>query len=463
MPVYGAEALTSIATETYTAAAEWEPGLLDGNKFAPVTEYKATITLTAKENYTLQGVPENYFTLQGAASVTNAAAESGAATITITAIFPATGGPVLTANAERLSFTTTEQQSLTVTNSGNDAANGLAIETLESFTAAFAPNFNNTLEPEGSVTLTVQPKDDLTAGNHEDTLTITSTEGARLELALAYKPPYAITVNGGSASISQAAAGESVTIAAAAAPSGQQFSGWTIVPTVTFTQGTTAASSPATFLMPAQAVTATANFRTTSTSSSGGGGSNDSGSTTTPSTPQQIQQAVTQAAEGATVAVNLPTDGTLPSEVLESLAGRDVTVEVSAGELTWIINGTDIPSGVSLAALNLGATLNAATIPASVTNAITGAVSTIQLSLAHEGDFGLSITLQAPLGKENSGYWADLYYYSPHEQQLIFKPPPASVTTATPSCASPMRPIMPSLSTARATRPKQSAPSPSPM
>ncbi len=422
VPVYGEVALTSIndeTIETYTAAAAWEPALLDGNKFAPAAAYKATITLTAKEGYTVQGVPENYFTLEGAKSVTNAAAEGD--TVTITATFPATGGPVLTAEPTSLSFTTTEQQSLTLTNSGNDAATNLAIAEMTSFTAAFAPNFNNTLASGSSVTLTVQPKDDLTAGNHEETLTITSAEGARLELALAYKPPYAITVNGGSASISQAAAGESVTITAAAAPSGQQFSGWTIVPTVTFTQGTTAASSPATFLMPAQAVTATATFRTTSTSSSGGGGSNDSGSTTTPSTPQQIQQAVTQAAEGATVAVNLPTDGTLPSEVLESLAGRDVTVEVSAGELTWIINGTDIPSGVSLAALNLGAALNAATIPASVTNAITGAVSTIQLSLAHEGDFGLSITLQAPLGKENSGYWANLYYYSPREQQLIFQ------------------------------------------
>ncbi|MGI6299754.1 MAG: hypothetical protein ACOX52_01640 [Verrucomicrobiota bacterium] len=45
----------------------------------------ATITLTAKAGYTLTGVSENFFTVEGADTVSNAA-NSGV----ITAVFPAT-------------------------------------------------------------------------------------------------------------------------------------------------------------------------------------------------------------------------------------------------------------------------------------------------------------------------------------------------------------------------------------
>jgi len=54
--------------------------------FAASTVYTATITLTAKETYTLQGVKANFFTVNGA-TATNAA-NSGV----ITAVFPKTGG-----------------------------------------------------------------------------------------------------------------------------------------------------------------------------------------------------------------------------------------------------------------------------------------------------------------------------------------------------------------------------------
>ena len=47
--------------------------------------YTATITLTAKSNYTLTGVTANFFTVAGADTVTHSA-DSGI----ITAVFPAT-------------------------------------------------------------------------------------------------------------------------------------------------------------------------------------------------------------------------------------------------------------------------------------------------------------------------------------------------------------------------------------
>lgn len=56
--------------------------------------------------------------------------------------------------------------------------------------------------------------------------------------------------------------------------------------------------------------------------------------------------------------------------------------------------------------------MNTSTIPVSVVNAITGEVGTIQISLKHDGEFGFTMTLSAPLGKTNAGYWANLYYYN---------------------------------------------------
>jgi hypothetical protein len=78
----GYPATTIVETAQYTGTVTWSP---NHPTFAAVTQYTATISLTAKEGYTLQGVAENFFAVPGANSVTNAA-NSGS----ITAIFPAT-------------------------------------------------------------------------------------------------------------------------------------------------------------------------------------------------------------------------------------------------------------------------------------------------------------------------------------------------------------------------------------
>ena len=71
-------------------------------------------------------------------------------------------------------------------------------------------------------------------------------------------PTFTVNVAGGSGSGSFEA-GANVQLTANPPPAGQQFSGWTISPAVTFTSGS-ATSSTATFTMPSSAVTATANF-----------------------------------------------------------------------------------------------------------------------------------------------------------------------------------------------------------
>ena len=148
-----------------------------------------------------------------------------------------------------------------------------------------------------------------------------------------------------------------------------------------------------------------------------------SGGTPSKTPSQQATDKIEAAKDGSTVEITLRTSQTkLDKEVFAALAGRDVTLEISLSNgVTWTVNGLDIPENAKLSDLDLGVTLDASTIPASVVNAITGAVDTIQLSLKHDGAFGFTMTLSAPLGKTNAGYWANLYYYNEDSRELEFQ------------------------------------------
>lgn len=84
-PVVGETPVTAIANgEQFTGTVTWSPDLVNG-KFGPQTVYTATITLTPKVGYKLDGVAANFFTVAGATSVSN-----GANSGVVTAVFPAT-------------------------------------------------------------------------------------------------------------------------------------------------------------------------------------------------------------------------------------------------------------------------------------------------------------------------------------------------------------------------------------
>lgn len=89
-PVVGETPVTAITEgKQFTGTITWTPDLID-SKFGPQTVYTATITLTPKVGYTLSGVAANFFTVEGATSVSNAA-NSGV----VTAVFPKTGTAVV--------------------------------------------------------------------------------------------------------------------------------------------------------------------------------------------------------------------------------------------------------------------------------------------------------------------------------------------------------------------------------
>jgi len=89
VPVQGGIPVSSItATDEYTGTVTWSP---NDNPFKYYEIYTATVTLTAKDGYTFDGVSENFFTVAGAKSVSNAA-DSGV----VTAVFPRTEAEPLT-------------------------------------------------------------------------------------------------------------------------------------------------------------------------------------------------------------------------------------------------------------------------------------------------------------------------------------------------------------------------------
>ena len=151
----------------------------------------------------------------------------------------------------------------------------------------------------------------------------------------------------------------------------------------------------------------------------GGGGS----SRPTPTISQQIITKIKTAQDGDVVTADLPAGKTvLDKEVFEELAGRDVTLVLNLEEeVSWSIYGLDVPETGNFADTDMGVSMNAGSVPVDIINAITGEVDTMQMTLAHDGEFGFTLTLTAPLGSKNAGYWANLYYYDEDAESLTFQ------------------------------------------
>ena len=135
-----------------------------------------------------------------------------------------------------------------------------------------------------------------------------------------------------------------------------------------------------------------------------------------------IQEEIGQAQPGDTITIDMNGETEVPAEMFEEVAGKDVTVELDlGGGITWTVNGQDVPTDTSLSDLDLGVDLGTNGISADVINTVTGAYGTVQMALAHDGAFGFTLTLTAPLGRENAGYWANLYHYDEEAEALTFE------------------------------------------
>lgn len=135
-----------------------------------------------------------------------------------------------------------------------------------------------------------------------------------------------------------------------------------------------------------------------------------------------IEDEITDADDGDEIAIDMNGETEVPKEIFESVAGKDVdvTFELEDG-VSWTVNGTDIPTDADLSDLDLGVTMDSDGIPVNVINAITGERDSVQMTLAHDGEFGFTMTLSAPLGKKNAGLWANLYHYDENAEAMRFE------------------------------------------
>ena len=233
---------------------------------------------------------------------------------------------------------------------------------------------------------------------------------------------YTVTVEtdgNGTASASSASATAGTMISLSAAPAGGfHFERWEVVAgSVTITDNA--------FTMPAENVTIRAIFEqdppvipsTPSEPSEPEGPATDGSEGWT-----DIQDEITDADDGDAIVVDMNGTTEVPKEIFESVAGKDVdvTFELEDG-VSWTVNGTDIPTDADFSDLDLGVTMDSDGIPVNVINTITGERDSVQMALAHDGEFGFTMILSAPLGKENAGYWANLYHYDEDAKAMTFE------------------------------------------
>ena len=137
---------------------------------------------------------------------------------------------------------------------------------------------------------------------------------------------------------------------------------------------------------------------------------------------ESIADEIAAADDGDSITIDMNGETEVPADIFEDVAGKDVDLVFDMGDgLSWSVNGQDIPEGTNLSDLDLGVDLGTDGIPVDVINAITGEKDSVQITLAYDGEFGFTLTLTAPRGEDNAGYWANLYHYNDVDETMDFE------------------------------------------
>ena len=125
-----------------------------------------------------------------------------------------------------------------------------------------------------------------------------------------------------------------------------------------------------------------------------------------------INKMITKASVGDKLSIRMNDALLIPKKTLETIKGKDVTLSLDIGNsMKWSICGTDI-TAEKLTDINLKVTKNSSGIPADLVKEVAGELSTMQLSLAHDGEFGGTVQLLIPVDSTKGGYYANLFYYN---------------------------------------------------
>lgn len=107
------------------------------------------------------------------------------------------------------------------------------------------------------------------------------------------------------------------------------------------------------------------------------------------------------------------------AELLNALQGTDQTLVITLDNgIKWSIDGSTV---TALAGdLDLTVTLDGGNIPSDLVEKLAAGKICLELNLAYEGEFGCTAVMTLPIGSEQAGKYANLYYYNEKTGELEF-------------------------------------------
>lgn len=127
---------------------------------------------------------------------------------------------------------------------------------------------------------------------------------------------------------------------------------------------------------------------------------------------QLIKEVTEKAEDGNSILVDMNGTTEVPGDVLEKIQGRNITIVFDMGNgIIWSVNGKNVKEG-KIDDIDFSVQTGTKKIPEDVIRKVAGESYSIQISFAHEGEFGFTALLSMNLGKENAGLIAGLYRYN---------------------------------------------------
>ena len=135
-----------------------------------------------------------------------------------------------------------------------------------------------------------------------------------------------------------------------------------------------------------------------------------------------IKPQLEEAKSGGTVTVAMNGTTVVPKDVIDSIKGKDTTLVLDMGNgLSWKIYGKDITDAAGDIDFDVTVGADAGkSIPVDVINIVTGEHSSLNLTLAYDGEFGFTATLTVNMESKNAGLYANLFYYNEQTGELEF-------------------------------------------
>ena len=126
-----------------------------------------------------------------------------------------------------------------------------------------------------------------------------------------------------------------------------------------------------------------------------------------------IKPQLEEAKAGDTVTVAMNGTTVVPKDVIDSIKGKDTTLVLDMGNgLSWKIYGKDITDAAGDIDFDVTVGADAGkSIPVDVINNVTGEHSSLNLTLAYDGEFGFTATLTVNMESKNAGLYANLFYW----------------------------------------------------